>query len=840
MTTAVDARTSATPAPAELATVWARPPGVVGWLRAVNHKRIGMRFIVTAFVFLLVGGVEALLIRLQLAGPEQELMSPEAYAELFTLHGSTMMFLFAVPILEGLAMYLVPLMLGARDMPFPRLNAFGYWAYLFGGLFVYASLLAGEVPNGGWFAYVPLTGPEFSPGQNLDFWLLGVTFVELSGIVGAIELIVLILKHRAPGMSLDRMPVFVWATLVTAFMMLFAFTTLAMASTLLELERAYGWVFFDPARGGEPLLWQHLFWIFGHPEVYIMLLPAVGIVSMIVSTFARRPIIGYSFIVIALVGIGFVSFGLWVHHMFTVGIPFLTMSFFTAASMVIAIPSGIQIFAWIATLWGATVRWATPLLFVLGFVFIFVAGGITGVMVAMVPFDWQAHDSFFVVAHFHYVLVGGVLFPVFAGLHYWWPKLTGKLPSERLGVISSIVMFVGFNVAFFPQHILGLLGMPRRVHTYDADLGWGSYNMVSSIGAFVLAVGVLVYAVNLVRAWIAGPVSGPDPWEAGTLEWATPSPPPAYNFVDMPVVGDRDPLWRPAEPAREAAALQAALRTPNDGHRETWSTTSLAARLEELVLIARPSIWPLVTAGAITVALAGLLTENDLAQVLGIAAAVVAVVLWLWPTDDEVHQEAIEAEHDLVPPAPARRPGVWVGGMWGAVLAVVVVTTALGTFVFSYLRLVSTAEVWPPPGAEAPALARPAVATVLAVLATVAALWARRAVTRRSEAAAVVALGAATVIGLITLGVLWTTSQGLELVPDRHAFDAVTALLLTFASLVVAGASAASAFVLAIAVLKRRAGHPAVPVWIAGVLWAAAAFAVVVALATITLVPRLA
>ncbi len=444
-----------------LTRTWASPPGIAGWLSAVTHKQIGTRYITTAFVFFLVGGIQALFMRIQLGTPENTFLDPAVYNQIFTMHGTTMMFLFAVPILEGFGNYLVPLMIGTRDLPFPRMNAFGYWCFLFGGLFLYSSFLAGAVPDDGWFAYVPLSSDEFSPGLNMDFWLLGITFVEISGIAAAIELIVAIFKQRAPGMSVNRMPLFVWNILVMGFMIVFGFPPLIAGSVLLESDRTFGTHFFNASQGGDPLLWQHLFWIFGHPEVYIMLLPAVGMVSMIVPTFSRRPIVGYIWVALAAVAIGFVSFGLWVHHMFAVGIPLLAMSFFTAASLMITIPSGVQIFAWIATIWsGRGLVLRTPFLFVLGFFVNFILGGFTGVMVAVVPFDWQVHDTFFVVAHFHYVLIGGVVFPLFGGLYYWLPKMTGRLLDERLGQLNFWLVFIGFNLTFFPMHLSGLWGMP--------------------------------------------------------------------------------------------------------------------------------------------------------------------------------------------------------------------------------------------------------------------------------------------------------------------------------------------------------------------------------------------
>jgi cytochrome c oxidase subunit I+III len=622
----------------ELVRTWGGKPGLPGWLTAVNHKQIGARFIVTAFGFLLIAGAAAVVMRTQLAVPEARVVGPQGYNELFTMHGTTMLFLFAVPILEGLAMYLVPLMIGARDLPFPRLNAFGYWTYLFGGLLLYASIFTGSVPDGGWYNYVPLAGPEASPGSNIDFWLLGVTMLEISGIVGAIELIVVILRHRAPGMSIERMPLFVWSSLVMAVMILFAFTAILTASLLLELERKLGLPFYRPEGGGNPLLWQHLFWIFGHPEVYIMLVPATGIVSAIVTTHARRPVFGYAWVVAALVGIGVLSFGLWVHHMFTVGIPMLALSFFGVASILIAIPSGVQIFAWLATLWSGRPRWDTPLLYVGGFVVIFVLGGVTGVMVASPPFDWQAHDTYFIVAHFHYVILGGVVFPIFGGLHHWLPKMTGRMPSEKAGKASFWLFFVGFNVAFFPLHHVGFLGMPRRVYTYQPGLGWDWLNFVSTMGTYVMTVGIAIFTGNLLWSWFKGPKAPDDPWGGESLEWAVPSPAPVYNFRTVPLVVSREPMWDPARPGEggDEEDLLLALAEPHERRREQVITSAVEGRFLGVTRLAGPSYWPLFAAIAVAVLMIGILTDFYVLAGLGLAGTVVSVIGWLRPP----HREA--------------------------------------------------------------------------------------------------------------------------------------------------------------------------------------------------------
>jgi cytochrome c oxidase subunit I+III len=625
-----------------LSYAWDTRPGIVGWLGAVNHKAVGTRYVITTLAFFAIGGVLAVLMRIQLGAAENSFLSAERYNELFTMHGTTMMFLFAVPITEAIGIYFAPLLIGARDMPMPRVNAFGYWAYLFGGLFLYASFFTGDVPDGGWFAYTPLTESEFSPPMNLDFWLLGVTFVEVAGIVAAMEIVLLILKCRAPGMALSRMPLFAWSQLVTGIMILFAFPPLVAGSLMLELDRKLGTAFYRAEAGGDPELWQHIFWWFGHPEVYIMLLPALGIISMIIPTFARRPIIGYPLIATSTVAIGIVSFGLWAHHMFAVGIPLLALSYFAAGSFIIAIPSGIQVFAWIATLWRGTVVWSTPLLWVVGGLITFVVGGVTGVMVASVPFDWQAHDTYFVVAHFHYVIFGGVVYPVFAGLHYWLPKLSGRMPSERWGRIGFWLVVAGTTGTFFVQHFLGLLGMPRRIYTYPAGLDWEIWNLVSSVGAVVVATGFAVTVGNLLVGSLRGPAAGRNPWGGGTLEWATASPPEQYNFRRVPFVQTLDPLWEqeriddPHPQFSEHAELADVLMDVRHPTREIVLTSIFDAAPERVVTLPYHSLWPLWLALTIGTLLLGALVDNIPLLTIGASGVVMSLVGWGWSREDQI------------------------------------------------------------------------------------------------------------------------------------------------------------------------------------------------------------
>jgi cytochrome c oxidase subunit I+III len=609
---------------AALHRTWGRPPGFVGWLSQVNHRAIGERYIVTAFLFFLLAGVDALRIRLQLAFPESAWLGPDTYAAAFTMHGTTMMFLFALPMVEGIGIYFAPLMVGARDMALPRLNAFGYWVYLIAGVSLWAAYFLGVPPTGGWFAYAPLTRREYSPDAGLDFWATMITFIEVAALVAAVELIITILKQRAPGMSLNRMPVFVWSILVMAWMIVFAMPPLMVGSVMLAAERAVGTHFFNPLAGGDPLLWQHVFWFFGHPDVYIMQVPAFGVLTAVLVVVARRPLVGYTAAVLSFVSIGILSFGLWVHHMFTTGLPLLGMSFFSAASMMIAVPSGVLVFCWIATIWNGRVTLNTQYLFVVGAIFTFVLGGVTGVMLASVPFDLQVHDTFFVVAHFHYVLFGGVVFPIFAGFHHWFPKVAGRMLSDRLGRWSFAGMFVGFHVTFFPQHHLGFMGMPRRVFTYLDGLGWGALNLLSSLGSLLIAAGVTAFLWNVAWSLKRGPRAGADPWGGDSLEWATASPPPPYNFQYVPTVASQNPLWKPA-----AAAETVTIELRSD-RRETPVSDVLDARPQGRLVLPGPSLAPLWAAMAVAFAFLGVILHPVLVLAGG-AVAFAAITGWLWP-----------------------------------------------------------------------------------------------------------------------------------------------------------------------------------------------------------------
>ncbi|WP_461349769.1 cytochrome c oxidase subunit I [Bradyrhizobium sp. USDA 4451] len=614
-----------------LERIWRTPSGPIGALMSVDHKIIGRRYIVTAFAFLVLGGLLAILMRIQLAAAEQRLLSPDLYNQVFTMHGSTMMFLFAVPVMEAFAVYLVPLMVGTRNIAFPRLNAFSYWMFLFGGCFLWISFAFNVGPDVGWFAYTPLSSLQFTPTKRADVWAQMITFTEVAALAVAVEIIVTVFKQRAPGMTLDRIPLFVWAMLVTAFLVMFAMPSIMVASTSLILDRLVSTRFYDPSSGGNVLLWQHLFWFFGHPEVYIIFIPATGMVSMILATFARRPVIGYPAIVLSLIATGFLSFGLWVHHMFVTGLPQLGAGLFTASSMLIAVPSGLQIFCWIATLWDGRPVYRTPLLFVLGFIAIFVIGGLSGIMVASVPIDTQVHDTYFVVAHFHYVLIGGAVFPLIGAVYYWFPKICGRMLSERLGRWNFWLAFFGFNIAFFPMHILGLMGMPRRVYTYTPEMGWDRLNLLSSIGAAIFALSFAVLLANAIYSLRRGMPASDNPWDASTLEWATASPPPPQNFDRIPVVTHRDPLWADPDTLPVIAGLSME-------RREVLLTSLAEAEPQIREASPEPSIWPLLTAIATTIFFIGSIF-TPWAVLWGTPPMAIALIGWFWPTGSKEDEE---------------------------------------------------------------------------------------------------------------------------------------------------------------------------------------------------------
>ncbi|HEU5084964.1 MAG TPA: cytochrome c oxidase subunit I [Acidimicrobiales bacterium] len=771
----------------ELDALWDDPPGLWGRLRAVQNDKVGTRLVLTGFFFLLLGGtVDSFVMRLQLARPEQDIVSPQLYNEMFTNHGSVTMFLVILPIFEGFAILLLPTMLGSREMPFPRLGAFSYWTFLFGGLLYYSATLFQLVPDAGWFAYTPLSLNEFSPDLALDFWVLGLGVAEVGAIAAAVEIIIGILKMRAPGMTLTRMPLYAWAMLVTAFMILFAFTPLIVGSLLLELERGFHMPFFDPDRGGSSLLWQHLFWIFGHPEVYIQFLPATGVVSMVLPVMVRRRIAGYTWMVAALVAIGFLSFGLWAHHMFTVGLPGVVLAFFAAASMVIAIPAGVQIFSWLATIWNGRVRWNTAFLFVVGFLVIFVAGGITGVMVAAVPFDQQAHDSYFVVAHLHYVLIGGVAFPMFAGVHYWFPKFTGRLMDERLGRLSFWLLFLGVNVTFFPMHIVGLLGMPRRVYTYPEEYGWGVYNLISSLGLLLIIPGLGLFVLNLAWSLRRGEEAGNDPWGADTLEWATTSPPAQHGWTVPPIVHSRHPLWDQDDLHRgepQVERLVHALAEWPLRWRAALVIGTGDARPVEIFRVSGPSIWPLATALGVV----GIFASELLKLRWGIVASAVVVVVcalaWNRPDPPPMTRDE-ELDFERTHGVPVRAYGSLVVPRWGMGLAILFASIFFGSLLLGYFYLRLENPVWPPEGVVEPSLLVAGISTLLVVAGAGSVYGGLRAIREDDTGGLLRGLLAGTAAAAVGGAILVVDLLGLDFGSTDHSYGAIFHTLAS-ASLVV-------------------------------------------------------
>jgi cytochrome c oxidase subunit I len=615
---------------AELQQLWETPPGLRGWLSTVDHKEIGLRYLVTAFVFLIAGGIQALIMRLQLAGPEEHLLSPEQYNQLFTMHGITMILWYAFPVLSGFSNYLWPLLLGSRDMAFPRLNAFSYWVYLASGIFIYTSFALGAAPDDGWFNYVPYANREFNPGPNIDFFALAQIFLGISTVAGAINFIVTTFRTRCPGMSINRFPIVIWGTLTANAANVITIPVVSLAFFLLWLDRQFGTHFYNPQKGGQPLLWQHLFWMWGHPWVYTIVLPAQGIVSDAIQTFCRRPLVGYTAVALSTVATMMLGFGVWVHHMFATGLPTISLSIFSASTIAISLPSAVQVFAWIATIWLGRPVFTTAFLFIAGFIVMFVIGGVSGVMTGVVPADLQLTDTYWVVAHLHYVLIGINLFGELAGIYYWFPKFTGRMLDETLGKVNFWLVFIGFNVAFFTMHFTGLMGMPRRIYTYQAGLGWEAPNLVSTIGAFILAIGILTLLVNVAYSLRRGKIAGPNPWDGPTLEWATSSPPPPYNFEVIPSVASRHPLWekRLQEGAGESVTERGLVL---DDHHETLGVSPLDGEPDIILKMPGESYMPLAVTLCLSALFAGLM-----AHIWGLAAAAIllgaiAVIAWLWP-----------------------------------------------------------------------------------------------------------------------------------------------------------------------------------------------------------------
>lgn len=607
--------------------------GIWSWISTVDHKRIGIMYGLTSFFFFLVGGLEALLIRVQLARPENSFLSPDQYNRIFTMHGTTMVFLVVMPMSAAFFNLLVPLMIGARDVAFPRLNAFSFWTFFFGGIFMNLSfftggnILHGDIgaPDAGWFGYAPLTLNKFSPGNGVNYWLIGLQILGIASLAGGFNFIVTILNMRAPGMSLFRMPLFVWMTLVTSFLLIFAMPVIAVALFELMFDRLFDANFFNAAKGGTPLLWQHMFWLFGHPEVYILILPAMGIVSEVLPTFSRKPLFGYPFVVFSGVAIGFMSWGVWAHHMYTTGLGSVANSAFGVSTILITIPTGVKIFNWMATLWGGSISFKTPLYFSIGFIAMFTIGGLTGVTHSIVPSDYQQQDTYYVVAHFHQVLFGGAIFGLFSGIYYWFPKFTGRMLSEAWGKLHFWLMFIGFNLTFQPMMVLGLLGMPRRIVTYPEGYGWSFWNALATFGAFMIAASILVFIYNVIVSLRKGEIAGEDPWDARTLEWTIPSPPPPYNFAVVPQVHALDDFWhrkytedaegRPV-PIPAGASDPVAVADHDDGHGDGHG-----------IHLPSPSYMPLIASAGFPLIGLGLIYD---AALVAVGAAVLVVGLYLW------------------------------------------------------------------------------------------------------------------------------------------------------------------------------------------------------------------
>lgn len=755
-----------------LSEIWDTPPGL-GRLSAVNHNILGKRFMMLALVFFAIGGVLAMLIRAQLATPNSAFIGPELYNQIFTMHGTVMMFLFAIPMFEGLAMYLLPKMLGARDLAFPRLAAYGFWCYLFGGSILIVAMLVGYAPNSGWFMYTPLSSGVYTPGINADVWLLGITFVEISAVTAAIEIIVTILKMRAPGMSLTRMPIFGWYMLVTAGMMLIGFPPLILGSILLELERAFDLPFFDPTRGGDPLLWQHLFWLFGHPEVYIIFLPAAGVLSTMIPTFARRQLIGYNALIVAIVAMAFLSFGLWVHHMFTVGIPHLALAFFSAASALVAIPTAVQIFAWIGTLASGRPKFDIPMLYVVGFFIVFVCGGLTGVMLAMVPFNTQAHDTYFVVAHLHYVLVGGFVFPMLAALYYWLPHFTGRRSVYRLSVPAFWLIIIGFNLTFFLMHLTGLMGMPRRISTYPSNWGWDWLNLLSSIGGFLMTMGFALVLIDIVMQFRFGKRTGRNPWKARTLEWAMPTPAPSYNFAALPEIDRRADDLDSNDLGRDLAGGKGYLGFPRQGRQETLGVDMVTGAAEQVIILPRRSYLPLWTAMATGAFFLGFLFKLYVLLPVAVLAAIILFFFWTRSLGEREDHGAIDiGQGKAVPTDGEVKDNVtW----WATLCGITCDATLYASMLFGALYLALIAPGWTPPYPALDGFGLFALPTALAGL-VLARLAERRNGSGLSPAPLLVA---ACLAGLVTTLLLVTA---IVLVPDptSHANLALRVALLVY------------------------------------------------------------
>ncbi|MEO3433643.1 cytochrome c oxidase subunit I [Inquilinus sp. CAU 1745] len=799
-----------------LRKAWETPGGFRYW-SAVNNSEVGIWYIATSFFFMLFAGVLGLMIRAQLAVPENDLLSADLYNQVFTMHGTVMMFLFAVPILEAVAILILPQILAARDLPFPRLSSFGYWSFLIGGVFVCGSIFFGAAPDGGWFMYPPLTTDHDLSGIGADIWLLGLSFIEVASIAAAVELIVGILKCRPPGMRINLMPLYGWYTLVVGVMILFAFPPLIAGDILFEMERAFDWPFFDPARGGDPLLWQHLFWIFGHPEVYIIFLPAVALIAMIVPTFAQRPIFGYSWVVLAAVGTGFLSFGLWAHHMYTTGMPGVSLGFFSAASEAVAIPTGVQIFAFLATLLAGRVIMSTPLLYAAGALAIFVFGGLTGVMVALAPFDWQAHDSYFIVAHLHYTLIGGMLFPTLAGIYYFFPLLNGKALSDRLGRWGFWLSFTGFNITFLPMHLTGLRGMPRRVFTYPADFGWDWLNLLSSAGAVILASGIAVIAWDVLRPK-GRQMAKRNPWNAGTLEWLTEMPGEAWGVRSVPVVTSRYPLWDQKDLIKDVDEGRFYLPDAEEGLRETLVTSTLDAVPQQCLRVPGNSFIGMIAAiflgGVFILATYSWYLAAGISGVLALAA----ILYWLWTGTARIPEKPTK-DVGLGLTLPLYASGSKSVGWWAMFITMIGDMTAFASLVFGYFFYWTVHEDFPPSGDSGPDTLFTMIALVALLASWLLTVRARKWV---SESRSGLFRGGLAVAALLAvaggLSLLWAC-EAAGMNPTTHVYPATVWILAIWVALHAGAGVVMQLYCIAGSVAGRLSAAHDADIWNVGLYW---------------------
>lgn len=816
----------------ELRRVWKTKTGI-RYLMSVNNSEVGKWYSLTCFAFMLAAGVLALLMRVQLAFPGMRFLDADRFNQFFTMHGSAMMFLFAVPLFEAMAILILPAFLGARDMPFPRLSAFGYWSFLIGGIFVLGSVLFDAAPSSGWFMYPPLATED--PGVGSDIWLLGLSFIEIASIAAAVELIVGVLKCRPPGMRVNTMPLYAWYVLVVGGMILFAFPPLIAGDLLFELERALDWPFFDPSRGGDPIFWQHLFWIFGHPEVYIVFLPSVAIAAMIVPTMAQRPIVGYSWIVLSAVGTGFLSFGLWVHHMFTTGLPMISLAFFSAASEAVVIPTGIQLFVFLVTLMVGRVQKSLPMLWIAGGLAIFTAGGLTGVMLAIAPFDWQVHDTYFIVAHLHYTLFGGMILPVMAGVYYFFPFFTKRLLSVRLGKWAFWLIFGGFNLTFLPMHLTGLLGMPRRVFTYQPDLGWNTLNLVSSVGAFIIAAGFVIFTYDLLRPGKPR-LRERNPWNAGTLEWSDTLSDDDWGVRSIPYVTSRYPLWDQPKLVERMAEGRFYLPDAPEGRRETLVTSVIDARPVQVQRVTGDAWITLAAAGFIggcfILPTFHLYVPGVISGLLGVAC----IIYWLWTSTARIPEKEMK-DAGLGLRLPTYASGPQSVGWWAMWITMLGDATAFASVVFGFFFYWTASAEFPPDGA-AHADGLLVLLSALALSLAWAMTLAARSLNRRGRAGATrAALVAAPLAALAGGSLLVLSVLGLQ--PSSHVYPAVICALVIWTGVHVLVGVVMQGYCLAGTLFGKIDRDHDADLWNVSLYWHFHILTVLVTAAVIGLAPRL-